>query len=187
MQPDLALSYYLYDSLIVSKGCPHINPSSPGSHRVNRDSLVGSSLSNNSTWGRERVAAQNENRQCSFIFFVWLGQCFGEPGHREEGAQRCNPLPAGDPSKLPVSSFYHYHCKGLVNTCFLYFTLSGYNGPQLKQAGRRFCPLALKVFQEWYKKNEGLICWFCALFFHLNGWSLTWLFEKFYQALYDDN
>lgn len=50
------------------------------------------------------------------------------------------------PSKLLESSLSHYHWKGLLNTLFLAFTLSGCNGPQLKQVGRRFCPLAVQVF-----------------------------------------
>lgn len=71
-----------YNLLIFSRGCSCINPVCSG--RVSRDCLMVFNLAKTgkNTWGgRENMAAENENRQQSYTFFVWLGQCFDDPGH----------------------------------------------------------------------------------------------------------
>lgn len=93
MQPVLVLCYYLHNSLIVNEECSCIKPSSSGSHRLSRDSLVAFNLANtdNNTWGgRENVSAENKNRQHSYTFFVWLGQCFDDPEHRPQRGLRAH-------------------------------------------------------------------------------------------------
>lgn len=97
---------------------------------------------------------------------------------------------AGDPSKVLRSSSSHCHWKGLFSTCFLLSPSQSATGPSWSRweggSASWQCGYSRSNAVELKAWVSGFFCSLLSLVLHLNRGCFDWLFQKSYQALYNN-